>query len=129
MLTELGCDDKPTLLVLNKIDQVTDRSHLHVLMRHHPKAVTVSAATGQGLDDLRGRGDRGLRADFADAEVTTGIGATAGCWRTWPPMPRSTARTYEGDTVVLRCYIPKHLLHHIEGPDVAVRLLPNGEGN
>src|SRR4029078_10355548 len=35
---ELGVDSKPTLLVLNKADAVADPSHLHVLMRHHPKA-------------------------------------------------------------------------------------------
>ena len=53
VLEELGCGDKPTLLVLNKADQVPDPSYLHVLKRHHPKAVAVSAATGEGLDDLR----------------------------------------------------------------------------
>jgi len=26
---------------------------LHVLQKHHPRAVAVSAATGQGLDTLR----------------------------------------------------------------------------
>src|SRR5438067_3310983 len=49
VLKELGCDAKPTLLVLNKADKVPDRSYLDVLMSHHPKAVAVSAATGQGL--------------------------------------------------------------------------------
>ena len=24
---------------------------------------------------------------------------------------------------MLRCYLPRHLLHHIQGPDVSVRLL------
>src|SRR5205085_5150063 len=34
VLTEIGCDGKPTLLVLNKVDQLTDHSYLHVLMKH-----------------------------------------------------------------------------------------------
>src|SRR5207302_4002538 len=46
VLEELGCAAKPTLLVLNKVDRVADRSYLDVLMRHHPRAVAVSAATG-----------------------------------------------------------------------------------
>src|SRR5205814_6626363 len=71
VLKELGVDAKPTLLVLNKADKVTDPSQLHVLMRHHPKAVAASAATGQGLDDLRDAVIEALSADFADAEVTT----------------------------------------------------------
>src|SRR5207247_2129250 len=41
VLEEIGCADRPTLLVLNKVDLVRDRSHLHVLMKHHPRAVAV----------------------------------------------------------------------------------------
>src|SRR5438034_5390669 len=35
VLKELGCDKKPTLLVLNKVDRLTDRSLLDVLMKNH----------------------------------------------------------------------------------------------
>src|SRR5439155_10347500 len=52
VLKQLGCDAKPMLLVLNQVDRLTDRSYLHVLMSHHPKAVAVSAVTRQGLRDL-----------------------------------------------------------------------------
>jgi GTP-binding protein HflX len=67
-----------------------------------------------------------LSADFTDAEVVTSsangrvlayLAAHAEIYR----------QTYDDDKVVLRCYIPKHLLHHVEGPDVRVRLLGNGE--
>src|SRR3954454_6172793 len=50
VLKELGCEDKPTLLVLNKVDCVADPSYLHVLQRHHPRAVAISAASGEGLE-------------------------------------------------------------------------------
>ena len=63
--------DKPTLLVLNKADRVTDESYLHVLTSHHPRAVTLSAATGQGLGDLRDAVMEMLSSSFADAEVVT----------------------------------------------------------
>src|SRR6516225_4210847 len=46
ILKELGCADKPALLVLNKVDRLADRSYLAVLIRHHPRAVAISAATG-----------------------------------------------------------------------------------
>src|SRR5205823_1155755 len=52
VLKELGCDKQPTLLVLNKVDRVTDTSLLHVLEKHHPRSVAISAATGQGIDSL-----------------------------------------------------------------------------
>src|SRR5204863_7851406 len=41
VLQELGCGSKPTLLVLNKIDRLADASLLHVLQKHHPRAVAV----------------------------------------------------------------------------------------
>src|SRR5207249_8638434 len=49
VLAELECDQKPMLLVLNKIDRLADPSFLHVLQKHHPRSVAISAATGQGL--------------------------------------------------------------------------------
>jgi GTP-binding protein HflX len=126
VLHELGVDTKPTLLVLNKADKVADPSHLHVLMRHHPKAVAVSAATGQGLADLRDAVIEALSADFADAEVTTAA-ANGRVLAYLAAHAEVYDQRYAEDRVVLRCYIPKHLLHHIEGPDVGVRLLGNGE--
>jgi hypothetical protein len=29
--------------------------------------------------------------------------------------------------VSIRCHLPRHLLHHIQGPDVEVRFLDDGE--
>ena len=69
MLKELGCGDKPTLLVLNKIDRVQDRSYLDVLLAQHPRAVLVSAAQGQGLDALSEAVIERLSADFANVQV------------------------------------------------------------
>src|SRR5262249_30058857 len=50
VLKELGCADKPTLLVLNKVDRVADMSLLHILEKHHPRSVAISAAKRKGLD-------------------------------------------------------------------------------
>jgi GTPase len=126
VLKELGCDTKPTLLVLNKADKVPDKSYLDVLMRHHPKAVAVSAATGQGLTELREAVMEALSADFADAEVVT-ASANGRVLAYLSAHAEIYRQNYDDDKVVLRCYIPKHLLHHVEGPDVRVRLLGNGE--
>ena len=41
VLEELGCGDKPSLLVLNKVDKVADPSLVQVLHSHHPRAVAV----------------------------------------------------------------------------------------
>ena len=122
VLEELGCGKKPTLLVLNKLDRVADRSYLDVLMQHHPRAVAVSAATRQGLPALADAVIEALAADFAEAEIETGAGngrvlaylaAHAEIYR----------QEYHDNRVSIRCYLPRHLLHHIHGPDVNVRFL------
>jgi GTP-binding protein HflX len=123
VLTELGVRNKPTILVLNKIDKVTDRSILDVLKAHHPKAVAISGMTGEGLSDLRDAVIGALSADFAPAEIVTDaangkvlafLNANAEIFR----------QEYQGNVVRVRCYLPRHLLHHIEGPTVQVRWLP-----
>jgi GTP-binding protein HflX len=124
VLQELGCGDKPSLLVLNKVDRVSDPSLVDVLRKHHPRAIPISATTGQGLDELREAVMEALSADFADAEIVTGAGngkvlsylaAHAEIYR----------QEYQDSRVILRCYLPKHLLHHIQGPEVEVRFLHN----
>jgi GTPase len=51
-LSEIGAGDRPRLLVMNKIDLLDEdaRRELNFL---HSDAVQVSAATGEGLDELR----------------------------------------------------------------------------
>ncbi len=52
VLAELGLENHPTLLVLNKSDKVPDRSYLDVLKAHHTESVAISAAQGEGLERL-----------------------------------------------------------------------------
>jgi len=126
VLKELGCADKPTLLVLNKVDRLLDRSYLDVLMRHHPRAVAVSAATGQGRDLLEDAVVEMLSADFADAEIETdaGNGRVLSYLAAHAEVYR---QQYHDNRVTIRCRLPRHLLHHIQGPDVSVRFLSDSE--
>jgi GTP-binding protein HflX len=54
VLTDLGANTKQMLVVFNKVDKVSDPSALFALRRHFPDAVSVSAKTGEGMDDLVG---------------------------------------------------------------------------
>jgi GTP-binding protein HflX len=128
VLKELGCGDKPMLLVLNKADRVSDPSFLHVLQRHHPRSVIVSAVERKGLEELQEAVIEMLSADFADAAIETGAGngkvlsylaAHAEIYR----------QEFHDNRVSIRCYLPRHLLHHIQGPDVQVRFLDDGNSN
>ena len=52
VLAELGADTKQTLVVFNKVDTVGEPATLVALRRHFPEAVSVSALTGEGMDEL-----------------------------------------------------------------------------
>lgn len=55
VLADLGADLRRIVTVLNKSDQVADPARRAALARRFPEALFVSAATGEGLDDLRAR--------------------------------------------------------------------------
>jgi GTP-binding protein HflX len=50
-LREIGADERPRLLVLNKVDLLDDEARRELSFRH-PDGVHVSAVTGEGLDEL-----------------------------------------------------------------------------
>ncbi|MBA7692514.1 GTPase HflX [subsurface metagenome] len=52
VLKEIGCDQKPILEVLNKVDIVRKIGDLEMLQTLFPDAVCISAKTGYGLEKL-----------------------------------------------------------------------------
>lgn len=54
VLHEIGADELPIELVLNKIDAV-DALHRRRLANRYPDALQVSALTGEGIEELRAR--------------------------------------------------------------------------
>jgi GTP-binding protein HflX len=52
VLAEIGAAERPRLLVLNKVDLLDDDRRRELSFRH-PRAVQVSAATGEGIEELR----------------------------------------------------------------------------
>ena len=63
VLTELQVGQKPTLLVLNKIDAIEDAALLPILRQRHPNALAVSARERIGLEALRAAVDEVLQGD------------------------------------------------------------------
>jgi GTP-binding protein HflX len=52
VLDEIGCGDKPILMLLNKVDNLKNLSQLEMLQTVFADAVAISAKTGFGLDKL-----------------------------------------------------------------------------
>jgi GTP-binding protein HflX len=69
VLEEILDEPRPTLLVFNKIDRLPDAAHAAAFRVEFPGSHTVSARTGEGLDELRrevwaqARALRGARTD------------------------------------------------------------------
>jgi len=59
VLTEIGAQNVPELVVINKIDDA-DPVALKAVQLHERDSVLVSARTGEGLDDLRAAIEAGL---------------------------------------------------------------------
>src|SRR5207253_10954009 len=110
------------LLVLNKVDKVADRSFLQVLQQHHPRSVAISAARRQGLEDLRDAVIEMISADFVNAAIETdaGNGKVLSYLAAHAEIYR---QEFHDNRVTIQCYLPRHLLHHIQGPTVQVRFL------
>jgi GTP-binding protein HflX len=51
VLAEIGAGDRPRLLALNKVDLLSEDDRLALSFRH-PRAIQVSAATGEGIEAL-----------------------------------------------------------------------------
>ena len=112
VIEEIGCRDKPQLVVLNKVDLVDDPFHLDLAKRMSPGAVAVSAKRGYGLDALA----RAVTERLAgpEREVTVRADAADGRLLAWLDrhaivLDRTTADT----TVVQTVRLPQRLVGEI----------------
>ena len=113
VLEEIGVRDKPTILVLNQIDRVSDVSALSALDKLHPHTVAVSAHTGEGLDRLRQLVVSVLSHRYVEAEVKfyAGDGKMRAYFRAHAQI---FDEDYEGEQVILRVRIARHLLERVQ---------------
>ena len=112
VLGELGLEDHPTLLVLNKTDKVPDRSYLDVLKAHHADSVAISAARGEGLDRLEAAVRAALSDRALEAEVETGV-ADGRVLAYLAQHAQIHDRTYDEDRVRLHCHLPRRCLEFL----------------
>mgnify|MGYP002622770364 CR=1 FL=1 len=100
VLDEIGAGSA-RVLVLNKMDAVRDALAAAPLVQAHPRAVPVSAATGEGLAELAGRVSDVVQSAFVPIDVR--VPASAG--RLLALLADSAnvlERRYDGDEVLVR---------------------------
>jgi GTP-binding protein HflX len=114
VLEEIGARDKPTILVLNQIDEVEDRTVLNNLESLHPNTVAISAQTGEGLDRLSAMVVSTLSHRYVEAEVEFHAGN--GKLRAYfGAHSQIFSEDYADDHVRLRVRMARHLLERIQG--------------
>ena len=107
VLKEIDADDKPTLMVFNKIDQLFECNGKPHWLKEFPHAVSVSAKTGEGLEELQAELGIMLRPmrSCLELQVPAGDGATLARIRA---LGQVDEERYEGDIVHLKARIPEH---------------------
>jgi len=112
VLDELGCRAKPTVIVLNKIDQIADRSLLDVLRAAHPEAVSISAKGRIGLVELQRAVADALAHEFIDTEVEVAAG-NGKLLAYLKAHGIEHSRQYENGVVIMRCRLPRQCIGQV----------------
>ena len=120
-LEEIGVPVRDFVLVLNKIDAVTDRGPIDFLRSKYIDSVSISARTGEGLDRLSHVVAERLGDGFVDAEVETSVG-NGRLFAFLAEHAEVTDRRYDDSRVTIHCRVPRKLLHKVNGEDTTVRV-------
>ena len=120
VLEELGIEEKDTLLVLNKIDALTDRAQLDGLLGRYPHAVPISARRGQGLGQLAGRVSEALSRGFLDVDIETEA-ANGRLLAFLAAHAEVLSQQYHDSRVTIHCRIPQQHLGPIYDAGTTVR--------
>jgi GTP-binding protein HflX len=123
VLKELGIEAKDTLLVLNKVD-IADRGELATLMGRYPRAVAISAHTGQGVDELTRAVSESLSSGFLDVDVETRVD-NGRLLAMLASHGEVLSKRYTDSRVIVHCRVPQRALSHFRGPETTIR--PHGQ--
>jgi GTP-binding protein HflX len=114
VLAELGCADKPTLVLLNKVDAATDEASMQILERIAPASIRISAKTGAGLDAVAAW----VRAEHRSERVRVILRTGAGNGQLLAELTRTSevlGRRYDDSTVELDVIIRADRLEALIG--------------
>ncbi len=107
VLTEIGAGEKPTLMVLNKLDRFSDGALPHLLRDRFPHAVGVSAKTGEGFPALMDELGTQLRPIRQFLELAIPHAESAVISRLHE-VGQIVEREYEGEAARFKARIPPH---------------------
>lgn len=119
VLKEIGIEEKDTLLVLNKVDQIDNPSALDAMINRYPNAVPVSAKTKLGFEKLQSVVSDALSRSFQDVDIEMHVGN--GKLLAYIAAKGEILSTQYGeDMVKVHCRIPQKYLGRIDPTDTIV---------
>ncbi len=116
VLEEIGAGEKPRLLILNKAD-LLDRAEREEVRLAHRDAVLVSAAAGEGLEELRERIETAFEDTLAEVELLVPY-SQGGRLHELHELAGDLERTEREDGVLVHAKVPVAELHRFD--DLAV---------
>ncbi len=111
-LAEIGADDAPRLLVFNKLD-LLDRDQRRELLIGVPDAVGVSAAGGEGLEQLRDRIEAAFESTLREVELLVPYADGAALSQLYE-LAGEVERSERDDGVLVHARVPAALAHRFE---------------
>ena len=111
-LDEIGAGDRPRLLVYNKLDLLDEEARRDLLVGE-ADAVGVSAATGEGLKELRDRIERAFEETLRAVELLVPYSEGARLSELYE-VGGELERDERSDGVLVRARIPAALSHRFE---------------
>lgn len=119
VLEELGIEEKDSLLVINKVDAVPHQTVLDAIMLRYPHAVSISAKTGEGFDQLASAVSDALSRSFREIEVETSV-ANGKLMAFLAAHGEVLSQEYNDDRVLMRCRISQKHLGRINDQDATI---------
>jgi len=109
VLEELGAGDRPRLLVFNKLDLLDDEGRRELLVGV-PGAIGVSAATGEGVEELADRIEEAFESTLRAVELLVPYSQGARLSELYE-LAGDLERDERGDGVLVKARIPAALAH------------------
>lgn len=120
VLSELGIDEKKTILIMNKIDTVQHPSVVDAVCRRYPNAIPVSAVTGEGIDQLAVAVSDALSRSFVEVDIEMSI-ENGKLLAYLAAKGEILSQRFTEKRVSVHCRLPHKHLGRINDPDVIIQ--------
>ena len=119
VLQEIGIEEKDTLLVLNKVDQMKNLANLESVLNRYPNAIPVSAKTELGFEKLHSKVSDALSRSFQDVDIEMHV--SNGKLLAYIAAKGEILSTQYGeDMVKVHCRLPQKYLGRIDPTDTII---------